>query len=108
MPGWMRTPHALGAVAEDVEEDRVGIAPDDLSRGAKVPLVDFYGRDNQDSGPVSEETIRRDYVHGTPQRKAKAKIYRAYIPASDVPMPTRVRNRRRAAGGGERVPGRLR
>lgn len=73
-------------MAEEEEKEwpkhRIGTA--EPPRGAKVPDVDPFKRDLQDSsGRPTAESIERDY--GTPG--AKYDVYSAYVPLSDLPTP---------------------
>lgn len=60
---------------------RKGYAPDDPPGGSRPP-VDWSARDLQDSGAVTEESIRKDY-----NAPKSAAVYRAWVPMEEVPTP---------------------
>jgi hypothetical protein len=66
--------------AEPVSRERLGSATPE----GDYPSVDFYRRDLQDSGPVTEESILRDYNY---PKKRRAIVYKAYVPLESVPSP---------------------
>jgi hypothetical protein len=67
-------------VETHVRLGRVGVHPDDIKFGDKVPNVNFHTRDLQDTGPVNETSVIKDYGSGAP-----AVAYKAYIPTHEMP-----------------------
>ena len=63
---------------------RVGVHPDALPRGARVPNADFYAVDLSDDAnyPVTAESVAEVYWGG-----GGAVAYPTYIPTEDVPSP---------------------